>query len=83
MTGAKTAFTQKTKEECYKDSDLAVGSYVKVWGRDMLLHDCDDFTKNYYKTKYGFTDEMLMPVDIQVLKRLMPPFITNYLPHER
>ncbi|CAM6091153.1 unnamed protein product [Calypogeia fissa] len=77
LLGAKTAFTQKTKEECYKDSDLAVGSYVKVWNRDMLLHDCDDFTKNYYKNKYGFTDDMLMPVDIQeptpVLARMEVP----------
>lgn len=35
----------------YHESDLRIGSYIRVFNRDMLLHDCDDFTRNYYRTK--------------------------------
>ncbi|BBN18835.1 EF-hand domain-containing protein 1 [Marchantia polymorpha subsp. ruderalis] len=77
LLGSKTMMYQKSKEECYKDTDLMIGSYVKVWNRDMLLHDADDFTKAYYKTKYGYTDDMLMPVNVQeptpILARMEVP----------
>lgn len=39
--------------EFYKDSDLTVGAVVNVWGRKFLVCDCDDFTKEYFRTKYG------------------------------
>eukprot|EP01018_Ginkgo_biloba_P008716 Gb_07640 [translate_table: standard] len=66
------------KTAYYKDTDLLVGSYVRVYNRDLLLHDCDEFTRNYYKTKYGVADDMLEPVEVQepqpVLPRMeMPP----------
>lgn len=37
----------------YKDSDLTLGSVLNVWGRKMIICDSDDFTKEYYRTKYG------------------------------
>lgn len=39
--------------EYYSDVDLTLGGVINVWGRMMLLCDCDEFTKQYYKTKYG------------------------------
>lgn len=30
-----------------------VGVTINVWGRKLILADCDDFTKKYYSTKYG------------------------------
>ena len=39
--------------EFYKDSDLTLGAVLNVWGRKMLIVDCDNFTKEYYRTKYG------------------------------
>lgn len=43
-------------EKFYTDQDLAIGQYVNVYGRKVLLVDCDEFTKNYYRTKYGIQD---------------------------
>jgi len=45
--------TGASPTEFYKDSDLTLGAVLNVWGRKYLLVDCDDFTKEYYKTKYG------------------------------
>ena len=42
-------------QEFYKDSDLKIGAYVNVWGRSFLLCDCDEFTKEYYRVKYGIS----------------------------
>jgi len=33
---------------------------VNVFGRNILLTDCDDFTKQFYRTKYGI--ESFTPV---------------------
>ncbi|XP_073918828.1 EF-hand domain-containing family member C2 [Castor canadensis] len=43
----------KQDQEFYKDSDLSVGATINVWGRKVLLCDCDEYTKSYYKAKYG------------------------------
>merc|ERR1712164_2872 len=37
----------------YTDADLQMGSYINVYGRTILITDADDFTKDFYKTKYG------------------------------
>lgn len=37
----------------YTDADLQVGSYINVYGRTILIRDADDFTKDFYKSKYG------------------------------
>ena len=37
----------------YQDNDLTIGSVINVWGRKFRICDCDEFTKEYYKSKYG------------------------------
>lgn len=37
----------------YHDSDLTLGTVLNVWGRKFRICDCDEFTKEYYKSKYG------------------------------
>lgn len=45
--------TGAVANEHYHDSDLTIGGVVNVWGRWLLLCDCDEFTKEYYRSKYG------------------------------
>ncbi|KAJ8030955.1 EF-hand domain-containing family member C2 [Holothuria leucospilota] len=47
--------------ECYTDQDLMVSVTINVWGRKLILADCDDFTKEYYSTKYGVSNFSPVP----------------------
>lgn len=39
--------------EYYKPKDLAIGASINVYGRKVVLTDCDPYTKEYYRAKYG------------------------------
>ena len=45
--------TGAVETEHYHDGDLTIGAVLNIWGRKLLLCDCDEFTKEYYRTKYG------------------------------
>nr|KAG5693048.1 hypothetical protein BaRGS_028808 [Batillaria attramentaria] len=47
--------TGAVHQDYYKDSDLTLGAVVNVWGRKFIVCDCDEFTKEYYRTKYGIS----------------------------
>ena len=40
------------KDEYYAPEDFVLGNKVKIFGRDCLIYDCDDFTKAWYKEMY-------------------------------
>lgn len=42
-----------TSTEYYSDRDLVIGGALNVFGRKVTLVDCDAFTKEYYRKKYG------------------------------
>uniref|UniRef100_A0A670YWT8 EF-hand domain containing 2 n=1 Tax=Pseudonaja textilis TaxID=8673 RepID=A0A670YWT8_PSETE len=63
MTGA-------VYQEFYKDCDLRIGATINVWGRKIILCDCDEFSKEYYKTKYGISKRPKWPPQ----KRMIPPY---------
>jgi len=45
-TGAVTS-------QYYTDSDLEIGNKINVWGRTIEITNADEFTKEFYKSKYG------------------------------
>lgn len=57
----------------YRDSDLTVGGVVNLWGRKLLLCDCDQFTKEYYSSKYGIGTLRFLPVVHDVMVSSLPP----------
>jgi len=40
-------------DEYYTDADLQIGTQLNVFGRLIEITDADDFTKDFYKSKYG------------------------------
>jgi hypothetical protein len=48
QTGAK-------HHEFYKDSDLMIGTVLNIYNRRFVIYDCDEFTKEYYRVKYGIS----------------------------
>ncbi|XP_055341813.1 EF-hand domain-containing family member C2-like [Paramacrobiotus metropolitanus] len=49
------------KVEVYTEKDLGCGQSIWVFGRLLFMHDCDGYTKWYYKTHYG---KIMEPIDI-------------------
>jgi len=41
------------KDEYYAPEDLVLGNSVKIFSRNCLIFDCDDFTKKWYLDTYN------------------------------
>lgn len=50
------------KEEFYMPPDLIIGNKVSIFGRDCLIYDCDDFTRQWYKAVF---DQDMNPIQIK------------------
>jgi len=48
--------TGAVHSEYYDHSDLLIGAVLNVWGRKFRVSACDDFTQEYYRSKYGVED---------------------------
>ncbi|KAF6719515.1 EF-hand domain-containing family member C2 [Oryzias melastigma] len=68
--------TGAVKQDFYKDCDLRIGGEVNVWGRRVIIADCDEFTKQYYRSRYGMEDftpvQYKMPPTPKPAKTLPP-----------
>ncbi|KAF2975435.1 hypothetical protein EK904_002001 [Melospiza melodia maxima] len=69
--------TGAVHQEFYKDSDLKIGAVINVWGRQILLCDCDEFTKEHYRKKYGIVD--FIPIEYKTPpppkpEKIIPPY---------
>lgn len=55
-----------------------IGRVVNVFGRKMLLVDCDEFTKDFYRNKYGIDNFQQVPYDsgsgLRRVERMNPPY---------
>lgn len=48
--------------ELYKPVDLLVGQSIDIFGRKIVIHDCDDFTRDFYKDYMG-VDQPSIPIE--------------------
>ncbi|KAF5307729.1 hypothetical protein FQR65_LT06600 [Abscondita terminalis] len=51
----------KEKVEYYSEQDLTIGGVLNCYGRKVVLTDCDPYTKEYYRTKYGIDNFTPIP----------------------
>lgn len=40
------------KEEYYTPEDLLIGRKINIFGRECMIYDCDDATRQWYKEQY-------------------------------
>lgn len=62
------------KEEYYQPLDLVIGSRVQVYGRDCLVYDCDDFTREWFLQLHGIA---MQPI---ALKKGRPNLVYQAVP---
>ncbi|XP_067013861.2 EF-hand domain-containing family member C2 [Anabrus simplex] len=65
--------------EYYSETDLAIGASINCYGRQIILTDCDAFTKDYYRLRCGIED--FTPAEHPKAKEEMPcPMVERELP---
>jgi hypothetical protein len=63
----------------YKPEDFIIGETVNVYGREIYLYDCDDFTREFFKRYTGMLQPSLPVEDTkQVLVKLTHPPHTGF-----
>ncbi|NXY19486.1 EFHC1 protein, partial [Atrichornis clamosus] len=63
--------------EWYSPKDFAIGKSVTLLGRTFFIYDCDKFTQNFYREKFGITDFQPVEVNTKPLEKVpqvIPPY---------
>lgn len=50
------------KEEHYRAQDFIIGNFVNIYNRPCLIHNCDEFTKKWFKEALGVEQ---IPIDLK------------------
>lgn len=60
----------------YKPEDIIVGQTVSVYSRDIMIYDCDDFTREFYRQYMNFEQE-----SFQIQENEVVHVALTYPPH--
>ena len=71
---------RKDASNFVNERDLYVGGRVHVYGRELLLTSCDEFTKRYYMDNYGFKENQFIEIVVEEPKKPAPE-AGIYTPH--
>lgn len=80
---AKIEMSGGPPEPSYGPGDLSIGAILNVFGRKVVITDCDPFTKEYYRVTYGFDAFTPLPtpkdvagetITTDVKDRQLPPW---------
>ncbi|KAL4715967.1 hypothetical protein ACJJTC_013267 [Scirpophaga incertulas] len=80
---AHVEMTGGVKPASYGPADLSIGAVLNVFGRKVVLVDCDSYTKEYYRVTYGFdnfnplgqpNDESKECITSSLSERALPPW---------
>ena len=53
-------FQVEDSKNYYHAEDFEIGQTVDIAGRPILIHDCDGFTKKYFKENYDIGTRKIM-----------------------
>ena len=57
------AFKAGEEKDSFGLDDLRIGTFIHVFGRSFFIHDCDDFTRQWYKVRYKtFSTALVFPL---------------------
>ncbi|KAG8344941.1 hypothetical protein TRVL_04225 [Trypanosoma vivax] len=48
-------FKQDLHRDYYTDEDIRIGNVLNLFGRDVLIHDYDEYTRHHLQKKFGIT----------------------------
>jgi Ca2+-binding EF-hand superfamily protein len=67
----------QTSEKFYSSADFHIGAEINVYSRNLLIYDCDAFTKAYLREVHGQEDFSPIPIKketVQEIKIEPPPY---------
>ncbi|KAI8849151.1 hypothetical protein BC829DRAFT_392048 [Chytridium lagenaria] len=48
--------TSENPDDYFSERDLTIGAVLHLYGRPFVICDCDEFTKEFYRERYGLED---------------------------
>nr|CAB3241327.1 EFHC1 [Phallusia mammillata] len=69
--------TDHEVKQWFTPQDFAIGKTLFIYGRRVLIYDCDEFTKNYYRMMHNVLDFTPIPVTgpaCDLPKMELPPY---------
>jgi hypothetical protein len=67
----------------YNERDLVIGRVLNIFGREVVLTDCDGQTREFYRQKYGIEEFEPIPIPLKSSlssvshapqQKIMPPY---------